>query len=311
VLDLLIGCGAWSLPLLSLTFFFQRQNAATVTFAFYVLALVCNNPHYMATIYRAYGTPTDFNRFRFFTIYVTALVALTIVLFHFVPTLFPWVVTLYLTWSPWHYTGQNFGIAQMFIRRTGAAPDATARQLLYGSYAASFAVWVLALHSIRDTDSNFISLQIPESVAAPLQIFFALIFVGCAVATFIRLGKQIAARNLVAPVLLTSTQLLWFVGPSLLTRFGLLELPAGYFSAGALAFMIMPTRAHAQVNLSRMFVGKPDDFADLFGTFNQNDYLWPELKFSIEKFSLFFKFNGVRTDRTIGENLWTRSACSL
>src|SRR5882724_388599 len=79
VLDLLIGCGAWSLPLLSLTFFFQRQNAATVTFAFYVLALVCNNPHYMATIYRAYGTPTDFNRFRFFTIYVTALVALTIV----------------------------------------------------------------------------------------------------------------------------------------------------------------------------------------------------------------------------------------
>jgi hypothetical protein len=56
ITDLLVGCGAWSLPLLSLTFVLQRQNAAAVTFAFYALALVCNNPHYMATIYPFGGT---------------------------------------------------------------------------------------------------------------------------------------------------------------------------------------------------------------------------------------------------------------
>jgi hypothetical protein len=50
---LLVGCGAWSLPLLALTFGLQRGNGAEVAFAFCLLAVFCNNPHYMATIYRA------------------------------------------------------------------------------------------------------------------------------------------------------------------------------------------------------------------------------------------------------------------
>ena len=37
--------------------------------------------------------------------------------------------TLYLTWSPWHYTGQNYGIAVMFLRRRGVERDA-AREAL-------------------------------------------------------------------------------------------------------------------------------------------------------------------------------------
>jgi tetratricopeptide (TPR) repeat protein len=45
------------------------------------------------------------------------------------------------------------------------------------------------------------------------------------------------ARTLLPALTLTVTQLLWFVVPALLVRFGSLALPASYFSAGALAFM--------------------------------------------------------------------------
>lgn len=237
-LDLLVGCGLWSLPLLGLTFFLQRENAIAVSFGFYLLAVFCNNPHYMATIYRAYHTAEDFNKYRFFTIYVTVLLALTVILVHLLPGLFPWVITLYLTWSPWHYTGQNFGIAQMFVRRAGAPADATARNLLWTSYAASYAGWFLTLHAAREAgDQYFLSLGIPPRLATPLQILFVTVFLGCAATAFARMARHLPWRALVAPAMLTVTQSLWFVAPALLTRFGGLELPASYFSAGVLAFM--------------------------------------------------------------------------
>src|SRR5471032_498730 len=176
-LDLLVGCGAWSLPLLALTFLLQRENTVAVSFAFYLLAVFCNNPHYMATIYRAYHTAEDFNKYRFFTVYVTVLLALTVVLVHLGPGLFPWVITLYLTWSPWHYTGQNFGIAQMLARRAGAPPDPIARRLLWISYLAAYGVWFITLHSAREAgDPYFISLGLPPEITVPLQLLLGLAF---------------------------------------------------------------------------------------------------------------------------------------
>lgn len=236
-LDLMIGCGAWSIPFLAVAYFLQRDNATTLSFGFYLLAVFCNNPHYMATVYRAYHTAADFHKYRFFTVYVTVLLVLTVALIHGVPSLFPWVVTLYLTWSPWHYTGQNFGIAQLFVRRGGAAPDPLARGLLYGSYVASFVVWFLTLHSTMEGDPNFLSLRISERFALPLQIFFTLLFLSCAMGAFFRLSRHLRGWSLAAPVLLTATQMCWFVAPALLARLGVITLSMTYFSAGALAFM--------------------------------------------------------------------------
>ena len=237
-LDLLVGCGAWSLPLVALTLFVQRENAVAVSFAFYVLAVFCNNPHYMATIYRAYRTADDFNKYRFFTIYITLLLALTVVLVHLAPGLFPWIVTLYLTWSPWHYTGQNFGIAQLLLRRAGAPDDPVARRWLWAGYLAAYGVWFLALHSAREAgDPYFLSLNLPPAISTPLQLLLAFAFLGGTGVAFTRLARTLPLRALAGPLTLTLTQSLWFVAPALLTRFGRLDLPASYFSAGALAFM--------------------------------------------------------------------------
>jgi tetratricopeptide (TPR) repeat protein len=239
-LDLLVGCGAWSLPFLALVFWLQRDaaGAASLALAFYALGLFCNNPHYMATLHRAYHTAGDFAKYRFFTVYVTALLALVVVLVHLAPGLVPWVVTLYLTWSPWHYTGQNFGIAQLLLRRAGAPADPAARALLHGGYVAAFVVWAATLHADRPSgDPAFLSLGVPDRLATAVQLGGALAFVGLSVAAFLRLTRTLPPRALAGPILLTATQALWFVAPALATRFGGLELPASYFSAGALAFM--------------------------------------------------------------------------
>ena len=73
--DLIVGCGAWSVPLLVLA---ARAGAWTRTgaVAFYVLALGFNYPHYMATVYRAYRTRTDFARYRVFTFHITLALAI-------------------------------------------------------------------------------------------------------------------------------------------------------------------------------------------------------------------------------------------
>ena len=73
-LDLIVGCGAWSAPLLLLSYFSLASSARTWSVAFYALALFFNYPHYMATIYRAYHRAEDFQKYRIFTVHITALI---------------------------------------------------------------------------------------------------------------------------------------------------------------------------------------------------------------------------------------------
>ena len=129
-LDLTVGCGAWSLPLLLLSYLSLAANARAWSIAFYVLALFFNYPHYMATIYRAYHRNEDFQKYRIFTVHTTALIVLTLLLSHYWLRLLPWIFTIYLTWSPWHYSGQNYGLFMMFARRAGADPDKSTRRAL-------------------------------------------------------------------------------------------------------------------------------------------------------------------------------------
>ena len=89
--------------------------------------MIFNYPHFMATVYRAYHSRAQFEKYKIVTLHVTLLVLLTGVVMHASPRLFPWIFTLYVFWSPWHYTGQNFGLMMMFVRRErrGDSPDGT------------------------------------------------------------------------------------------------------------------------------------------------------------------------------------------
>ena len=235
-IDLIVGCGAWSAPLLLMAGF---AASATRMWAvvFYLLALAFNYPHYMATIYRAYHTRGEFARYRLFTLHITAVLALMGVASHVWAPLVPWIFTLYITWSPWHYTAQNFGLTMMFARRNGVAPTDGERRRLYTAFVASYALLFISFHTGPSTDPLIRSIGIPPSIAATTRI---LLFFTIGVLGARTVGALIArggAGAMLAPCVLVATQTLWFVAPALAQVFGSMRLPQTRYSSGVLAVM--------------------------------------------------------------------------
>jgi hypothetical protein len=236
-LDLIVGCGAWSAPLLLLAYYASRSSAIGWSIAFYGLALIFNYPHYMATIYRAYHTAEDFQKYRIFTVHITALIVLTMILSHFWFGAIPWIFTLYLIWSPWHYSGQNYGLFMMFARRGGATPSAASRRALYSAFLISYLILFLSFMTGPSNDPLFISPGIPERVSYIAVLVLGVAFIGCSVYGWTGLAEQVGWRRLLPAVTLFSTQCLWFLLPTVLSLAEGLRLPQGRYSSGVFAVM--------------------------------------------------------------------------
>ena len=205
--------------------------------AFYVLAVFCNNPHYMATVYRAYRTPQDRAKYRVFTVWVSALLFFMVGVLLWKPALLPAVFTAYVLWSPWHYTGQNFGIAMMMARRNGVQPGRLDRNLIYLFFSASFVLWALDFNTAGWDDPRILSLGIRRSVAWPLEaalVAVSLLSGGWGVS---RLVKQSSGRAMAALMTIMATQLLWFLMPVMIRMSARLEVSPLFYSTGMLAFM--------------------------------------------------------------------------
>jgi tetratricopeptide (TPR) repeat protein len=236
-LDLIVGCGAWSAPLLLLSYASLASSTRTWSIAFYALALFFNYPHYMATIYRAYHRSEDFHKYRVFTVHITALMVLTLLLSHVWLRLLPWIFTIYLTWSPWHYSGQNYGLFMMFARRAGADPDRWTRRALYGAFIVSYLILFLGFHTGPSSDPLFISLGIPAVVSRWEQIILGVAFVGFSIFGLSRLASMTGWRKLTPSLTLFSSQFLWFLLPAAISLIKGLEIPQSRYSSGVLAVM--------------------------------------------------------------------------
>jgi len=236
-LDLIVGCGAWSAPLLALAYFSMASSTRAWAIAFYALALLFNYPHYMATIYRAYHLAEDFHKYRIFTVHLTALLVLTLLLSHYWVRMLPWIFTIYLTWSPWHYSGQNYGLFMMFARRAGADPQKAERRALYGAFIVSYLILFLGFHTGPSTDSLFISLNIPALVSRWEQIVLFVLFIVLTVFGFARLSRATGWRKLAPAVTLFSSQCLWFLLPAAISLIRGIEIPQSRYSSGVLAVM--------------------------------------------------------------------------
>jgi tetratricopeptide (TPR) repeat protein len=236
-LDLIVGCGAWSAPLLLLSYFSLASNVRAWAIAFYVLALFFNYPHYMATIYRAYHRAEDFQKYRIFTVHTTALIVLTLLLSHFWLRLLPWIFTIYLTWSPWHYSGQNYGLFMMFARRAGADPDKAGQRALYGAFIVSYLILFLGFHTGPSTDPLFLSLGIPAVVSRWEQIILSVAFAGLSALGLRSLARTTGWRKLIPSLTLFSSQFLWFMLPAAISLIKGVEIPQNRYSSGVLAVM--------------------------------------------------------------------------
>jgi len=236
-LDLIVGCGAWSAPLLLFAYSAGAANTLAWSIAFYGLALFFNYPHYMATLYRAYHTAEDFHKYRIFTVHITALVVLTLVFSHFWFRALPWIFTLYLTWSPWHYSGQNYGLFMMFARRAGAKVSILERRALYSAFLLSYVILFLSFHTGPSSDPLFLSLGIPGKVSSIVLLPLAIGFVAVSTFGLSRLVGQVGWKPLLPSLTLFSTQFIWFLVPTILSVAERMQVPQNRYSTGVLAVM--------------------------------------------------------------------------
>jgi len=235
--DLLVGCGAWSAPLLLLTALVAGGKSAHWSFAFYLLALLFNYPHFMATAYRAYRSYDELTRYRFYTIHVALLLACAGIVAHLWHPALPWIFTLYICWSPWHYTGQNFGLAMMFARRAELSPSENERQALHLSFIASYLMLLLSFHTGASADPMIVSLGIPAMVTLPARITLAVFFVGASGWAIYSLAQRGGWKATLPTATLVSTQFLWFLLPALVELLSGKEVPQTRYSSGILAVL--------------------------------------------------------------------------
>lgn len=223
--DLLFGCGLLYAVLFAL-FAIAGPAARDVHPAYLIplLMVLLSTPHYGATLLRVYENPVDRRAYAFFTVWVTIGLCMVFVAGVYVNWIGTAMLTLYLTWSPWHYTGQNYGIAVMFLRRRGIDIPHGTKQWLYASFILSYVLLFLVMHS-RDTGSvvgnpffenggvHLAHLGIPTAfgdVAIPVVGVAYLTALGVAWAKLLRLASP---RELLPVAALCLTQALWFSIP--------------------------------------------------------------------------------------------------
>ena len=236
-IDLTVGCGAWSAPLLLAGFYFANSYGHAWSVAFYFLALLSNYPHFMATVYRAYHTRDEFEKYRIYTVHVALLLILAGVLTHVWYGLLPWIFTLYICWSPWHYTGQNFGLLMMFARRAGVSPTETERGALRLSFIASFLLLMLSFNTGPSGDALILSLGLAARFTLPARAALAIFFIGVSGWALISLARRSSFRAILPVFTLTATQFLWFLLPAVIELLSGREIPQTRYSSGLLAVL--------------------------------------------------------------------------
>jgi tetratricopeptide (TPR) repeat protein len=204
---------------------------------FYALALIFNYPHFMATIYRAYHTRENFQKYKFFTLHITVLLALTTILMHASPRLFPWVFTLYICWSPWHYSGQNYGLLMMFARRSGAEVTSMERRWLRAAFIASYIMLLASFETGGSNDPLILSLGLPAKFTFPVRLALGAAFAVFTWLGFQRMVRKHGIREMIAPITLAITQFLWFVLPTFLELRSAYQIPQTRYSSGILAVL--------------------------------------------------------------------------
>jgi hypothetical protein len=232
--DLLFGCGV----LYAAVFVAQAVSSdlmqAALPFALFpAITLLLGAPHYGATLLRVVDERNEGARYLRFTL---ALTAACVALFAFGLRNVAFgcvVLTVFLTWSPWHYSGQNYGVALVFLRRRGIPVAPLTQRVLQGTFVTSFLLTALALHgadpsgaytpvSYQGTAYRLVPLGLGRSVVEPLFLATTVAFAACSLAAAVLLLRGARAADLLPTAMVWLTQTLWFVAPSVVRHFGFL-----------------------------------------------------------------------------------------
>lgn len=192
-----------------------------------LLILIVSGAHYGATLLRVYEHEAERNAYRIFTVYGSGLMLAVLIGALYSPLAGSALITLYLTWSPWHYTGQNYGIAVMLLRRRGIELTPATKRWLYASFVFSFLSVFLNFHfaggvsqgnplgysSLDTSDFHFMSMGLPSEVRTMLMPVVGLGYVLSILMAILLLLRSANVRAIAPTALVMLTQAVWFAIP--------------------------------------------------------------------------------------------------
>ncbi len=113
--------------------------ASALTASLPVLLLFNNSAHFAASTVRLYTKPGAFRELPFLTLVLPLATVGVLTTALFLPgSLGKNLLALYLTWSPYHYAAQAFGLALMYCYRSGCELTLAERRLLRVACLAPF-----------------------------------------------------------------------------------------------------------------------------------------------------------------------------
>jgi len=226
VSDVVLGGGLLYIPILMMLFWAGPEPRAAMPFLLVpLLLLIGGNAHVGATLLRVYERPEDRRAYSFFTVWVTLAIALVCSTAFVYPLMGSIVITFYLTIVPWHFTGQNYGVALVLLGRQGVEIDAGTKRVIHLAFVLPFVTWILALHGAEPaaveyaplwsigTQYRFISVGIPGVIQGP-AIFLAILgYLWVLGECFLRLRGRVTGRQVLPGATVFLSQGLWFTAP--------------------------------------------------------------------------------------------------
>jgi tetratricopeptide (TPR) repeat protein len=205
------------------------------------IAILINGPHYGATLLRVYGKREERRRYAAISVWTTLLLLLAFVAGVYHPLIGSLLLTVYFTWSPWHFAGQNYGVALMFFGRARIEVDGRTRLMLKASFVLSFLLTVVAMNAVGSTslqaptrsgryeDLEVLRLGVPDAITRVLLLSCGTAYLCSVAGAMARLWRRAQPRQLLPVGSLVLCQALWFAVPSVLEA-------SGAWSTRSLAF---------------------------------------------------------------------------
>jgi hypothetical protein len=272
VSDLTLGCGVGYMAAFALLAVAGGDIETLLPLGLMPLALLLLSvPHYGATLLRVYEKPENRRKYQLFAIHLTILVWAIFaagVYSSFVGSL---LLTVYLTWSPWHYSGQNYGISLMFLGRRGVQIPLLAKRLLYASFILTFVLTFIELHASiygpvivpdpSDTHYHLTPLGIPLTLANPLIVAIGAAYLVCLACVAYMLLRVAKWRELLPTALIVLSQALWFIVPMFAYHFDVLQdvFPLSRDHAGYVFFWIACAHAVQYLWITSYFAKRSDN----------------------------------------------------
>jgi len=232
--DLLLGCGGlYALVFAALAAAGPQIREVLPIGLLPLLVLFTGIPHYGATLLRVYERREDRRRYAIFSVWATLFVYAVFVAGVYDARVGSWMLTVYLLWSPWHYSGQNYGISLMLLRRRGIDPGDAARNWLWASFLFSWLLVALALQGdvsrgsyapvdVTSDTYRLIRLGIPGEILAPLLAVTGAAYAVSLCAALVTLSRGARLADVSPALAVAALQAIWFSLPVVCRATGLL-----------------------------------------------------------------------------------------